>query len=423
FSSPTAGLLMCWHYSGTTAKSIPELNRLGSYTRDPQFNAAEELPFSHERERKLIEKYLRDQSNPFQAENGWSRSSVTIPLPKENAKYRSENDSDIPTITVDNVIHRSITDIIKSVFEDDISSTFHMTPFEQFWKTSDERVLKVYSEAYSSPAMLDAYKEINALPRAPGDNYERVVASLMLWSDATQLANFGDASLWPIYLFFGNQSKYTHSKPTAGACHHVAYIPTLPDDFQDTYLYHYGNAATEETYTHCKRELIHAIWKLLLNEEFVEAYRKGILIRCADGITRRIFPRFFTYSADYPEKVLLACIKFLGQCPCPRCLVKKADIPDMGKTSDMATRTIKTRINDRKYQNLIKKARKQIYKKGKGINSKSVADLLKGDSLAPTRNAFSEQLRVSDSENAFNFFLLFIVDLLHEFELRVWKAI
>lgn len=68
------------------------------------------------------------------------------------------------------------------------------------------------------------------------------------------------------------------------------------------YLYHYGNTATEETYTHCKHELIHVIWKLLLKEEFVEAYRKGIFIRCADGITRHIFPRFFTYSADYPEK-------------------------------------------------------------------------------------------------------------------------
>ncbi|KAF8833518.1 hypothetical protein BDN67DRAFT_916809 [Paxillus ammoniavirescens] len=218
---------MCWHYSGTTAKSIPELNRLGLYTRDPQFNAAEELLFSHERERKLIEKYLQDQSNPFQAENSWSHSSMTIPHSKENAKYRSENDLDIPTITVNNVIHCSITDIIQSIFEDNISSTFHMTPLEQFWKTSDEHVLMVYSEAYSSPAMLDAYKEINTLPRGSGDNYEWVVASLMLWSDTTQLTNFGDASLWPIYLFFRNQEKYTCSKPTVGTCHHQGNVYTL----------------------------------------------------------------------------------------------------------------------------------------------------------------------------------------------------
>ena len=78
-----------------------------------------------------------------------------------------------------------------------------------------------------STRMLDAHKEINSLPREPGDDYKRVVASLMLWSDATQLANFGDASLWPVYLFFGNQSKYIRGKPSVAACHHVAYIPSV----------------------------------------------------------------------------------------------------------------------------------------------------------------------------------------------------
>jgi hypothetical protein len=53
------------------------------------------------------------------------------------------------------------------------------------------------------------------------------VALLMMWSDSTHLASFGDASLWPFYLCFGNQSKYTRGKPTASACHHVAYIPNV----------------------------------------------------------------------------------------------------------------------------------------------------------------------------------------------------
>lgn len=45
-----------------------------------------------------------------------------------------------------------------------------------------------------------------------------------------------------------------------------------------------------------------AIWNLLLNDKFVEAYRNGLVIICFDGVTRRVFPRFYTYSADYPEK-------------------------------------------------------------------------------------------------------------------------
>ena len=78
-----------------------------------------------------------------------------------------------------------------------------------------------------SPQMLDAHKEINSLPKDPGDHYKWVVVPLMLWSDATQLASFGDASLWPVYLFFGNQSKYTRGKPTVAVCHHVVYIPSV----------------------------------------------------------------------------------------------------------------------------------------------------------------------------------------------------
>lgn len=52
----------------------------------------------------------------------------------------------------------------------------------------------------------------------------------------------------------------------------------------------------------CKRDLIHAIWLLLLDTEFMEAYEHGIVLKCGDSVVRRLFPRFFTYSADYPEK-------------------------------------------------------------------------------------------------------------------------
>lgn len=53
----------------------------------------------------------------------------------------------------------------------------------------------------------------------------------------------------------------------------------------------------------CRRELYQGSWLLLIQDpEFLHAYQYGIIITCADGITRRIFPRIFTYSADYPEK-------------------------------------------------------------------------------------------------------------------------
>jgi hypothetical protein len=47
---------------------------------------------------------------------------------------------------------------------------------------------------------------------------------------------------------------------------------------------------------------MHGVWEKMLDEDFVHAYKYGIVIMCIDGIERRIYPRFFTYSADYPEK-------------------------------------------------------------------------------------------------------------------------
>ena len=54
-----------------------------------------------------------------------------------------------------------------------------------------------------------------------------MVVLLMLRSDATHLASFGTASLWPVYVFFGNQSEYGASKPSECAAYHLAYIPKV----------------------------------------------------------------------------------------------------------------------------------------------------------------------------------------------------
>jgi hypothetical protein len=54
--------------------------------------------------------------------------------------------------------------------------------------------------------------------------------------------------------------------------------------------------------THCHREFFHEQWKVILDDDFIAAWRHGLVILCPDGIKRRFYPRIFTYSADYPEK-------------------------------------------------------------------------------------------------------------------------
>ena len=67
-----------------------------------------------------------------------------------------------------------------------------------------------------------------------------------------------------------------------------------------------GRGISKDLMNHCRREVLHAQWEILIDEEFLEAYKHGIVIECCDGIMRRFYPRILTYSADYPEKYM-AC--------------------------------------------------------------------------------------------------------------------
>ena len=74
----------------------------------------------------------------------------------------------------------------------------------------------------------------------------------------------------------------------------------------------FGVPPPPDVITHCRRELYHAVIALILNGEFAEAYKNGIVIEFPDGICRRVFPRFYCYSADYPEKSADAPIPYVG---------------------------------------------------------------------------------------------------------------
>lgn len=76
----------------------------------------------------------------------------------------------------------------------------------------------------------------------------------------------------------------------------------LPDSFADDYMKEFGVVPPVDVVTHCRRELYHAVIRLILEGRFAEAYKHGVVIEFPDGIYRRVFPRFYSYSADYPEK-------------------------------------------------------------------------------------------------------------------------
>ena len=77
----------------------------------------------------------------------------------------------------------------------------------------------------------------------------------------------------------------------------------LPDEFTHFAAQRVGGKGPKKSFlAHCRKEFFHAQVEVLLDDDFLEAWQHGIVIKCFDGILRRFYPRIFTYSADYPEK-------------------------------------------------------------------------------------------------------------------------
>lgn len=183
----------------------------------------------------------------------------------------------------------------------------------------------------------------------------------------------------------------------------LIWLDQLSDQIQDFCEEQFGKPATSHILSHIRRELLHEVWKILLDAEFTRAYTDGFNVEFADGKVRRVFPRILTYSADYPEKyvciqvtwqlwvttviyrVLLACIKQLGKCPCPTCLVSKEDIHHLGNKRDAQTRSRHKRTDDHVYRSKIKVARDHIYLKGGLLNGSWLNELLNNESIVPTQ--------------------------------------
>lgn len=84
-------------------------------------------------------------------------------------------------------------------------------------------------------------------------------------------------------------------------------------------------------------------------------------------------------------RVLIATIRDMGSCPCPRCKVKKSDLFKSGTTQDMQERRANVRKDDAAFRSKVKDARTQIFDHGYTIDSGAkVEPILKPESLVPT---------------------------------------
>jgi len=224
FSNATVHAVMQWLNNGHTTKSEVETTKfVHDVILSPTFNPADLAGFDAHRENQRIDKALSQEST---LQSQFMESSVDILVPS------GEKNMEARTFTVPGLLHRKLTSIIREAFETPLAHLYHYSPFKLFQKSpitgEDERI---YGEIFTSDAFLEETEAVQrhglVPPDDPGCKREKAVAALMVSSDATMLTQFGVAKGWPIYLMFGNLSKYIRGQPGSGAMHHLAYIPSV----------------------------------------------------------------------------------------------------------------------------------------------------------------------------------------------------
>ena len=254
-----------------------------------------------------IETYSGSSQSKSAGQRRWQVTSWQMHSSTCSSSRPSKSSVNASGSLIPGLHYRKIPAVIWAMFVSPLASKFHLSPFRLFHKAPSSKEECDFCRVYESDAYIEENDKIQHAPVPPDDpdcKHEKAVAVVMLWSDATHLANFGMAKLWPIYMLLRNLLKYFCSLPNLGACQNIMYIPSLLDSFQDFAARFHKKWGTQkkDIITHCCRKLMHAVWKFLLDDEFIHAYKYGMVIQCADSIKCHIYPHIFTYSADYPEK-------------------------------------------------------------------------------------------------------------------------
>jgi hypothetical protein len=214
---------MEWLITGSNKKSVGEMDKLADVLRSADFRKEDLVGFSARQENRRFD--LSDgevPDNPY-SRDGWEESNVRVCIPTGTKETGGKGKE----FFVPGLHRRSLLAVIKTALADVTALRFHFSPFKRFWKSATGVEVRCFDEVYTSDAWLKAHNDLQKESNEPGCKLEKVILGLMFWSDSTHLASFGTASVWPLYMYFANLSKYFRGKPNSSASHHIAYIPSV----------------------------------------------------------------------------------------------------------------------------------------------------------------------------------------------------
>ncbi|KAG9110206.1 hypothetical protein FRC07_008220, partial [Ceratobasidium sp. 392] len=121
----------------------------------------------------------------------------------------------------------SLLQAVQTAFSKNDPRFFHYEPYESHCcGPGGSEDYRTYGEVYESPRMLQMHREVQDIILDEPCKLPRCVAAIMAFSDATQLADFGNAKAWPIRVSFGNLSKYERCKPELKNHFELGFMPS-----------------------------------------------------------------------------------------------------------------------------------------------------------------------------------------------------
>lgn len=226
YPNESSMLLGEWYWNQISLQNKGSFKRLLSIVGNPDFNPEDIRSTKWARvDRELGELENKATEEWLISGEGWKKTSISISVPF----HRRCLHPGPAQYSVENFYHQSLVSVIREkILDPSHHRLFYYEPYELHWHPPHkEHPVRVHGEIFTSSEFLEAHRQLQDLPAEPGCDLPRRIVALMFWSDATVLTSFGDTKLWPIYMYFGNESKYERCQPSKHLCTHIAYLQTV----------------------------------------------------------------------------------------------------------------------------------------------------------------------------------------------------
>ena len=227
-----------WYWNDGTQKTQAGFQNLVHIIADPEFVPADVLHNKWDHINAVLGGMQADNDDDWvdAADEGWKVSQIKINVPF----HAGTTHPGTKIFEGVHLYHRSLVAVMKERISDPhYFRHFHIEPYKLLWQSSTSagrRESRVHGEVYTSQAFLRAHTELLRSPHEPGCKLPHVICAYMFWSDATHLTSFGNTKLWPVYVYFGNESKYRRGKPSTNSCNHVAYFEKVDVKNSSTFV-------------------------------------------------------------------------------------------------------------------------------------------------------------------------------------------